>query len=254
MKIERINDNQIRCILSKQDLRDRNLQLSEFVYGSDKARELFSDMMQKASTECAFEAEDTPLMIEAIPTSPDSLMLIITKIDNPEELDTRFSSFTPYHDDEETDESDVAETAETTSPFASKMLDHLQQITGDFLSKLKQAKAPATATPAEKEAPTRIEPTADVAKAFYFRSFEDLTSYARIVGRIYTGESSLYKDTTGRGYVLCLEPGNVDAVQFNKVCNIACEYSSMAERATIPYYREHYQCILADQALANLIA
>ena len=29
MKIEKINDNQIRCTLSKEDLADRNIKLSE---------------------------------------------------------------------------------------------------------------------------------------------------------------------------------------------------------------------------------
>ena len=34
-------------------------------------------------------------MIEAIPVSIDSIILIISKVDDPEELDTRFSKFTP---------------------------------------------------------------------------------------------------------------------------------------------------------------
>ena len=37
MKIERINDSQIRCTLSNFDLSERNLNLSELAYGSEKA-------------------------------------------------------------------------------------------------------------------------------------------------------------------------------------------------------------------------
>ena len=37
-------------------------------------------------------------MIEAIPSSSDSITLIITKVEDPEELDTRFSKFTPAGD------------------------------------------------------------------------------------------------------------------------------------------------------------
>ncbi|MFR6563737.1 MAG: adaptor protein MecA [Eubacterium ventriosum] len=47
MKIEKINDNQIRCTLSKEDLADRNIKLSELAYGTGKTRELFQDMMQR---------------------------------------------------------------------------------------------------------------------------------------------------------------------------------------------------------------
>ena len=69
MKIERINDNQIRCTLTKKDLADRQIKLSELAYGTEKAKALFRDMMQQASFECGFDAEDIPLMIEAIPIS-----------------------------------------------------------------------------------------------------------------------------------------------------------------------------------------
>ena len=83
MKIEKINDNQIRCTLTRADLADRQLKLSELAYGSEKAKSLFHDMMQQAAHECGFEAEDIPLMIEAIPASADSIVLIITKVEDP---------------------------------------------------------------------------------------------------------------------------------------------------------------------------
>ena len=41
MKIEKVNDNQIRCTLTRQDLADRQIKLSELAYGSEKARSLF---------------------------------------------------------------------------------------------------------------------------------------------------------------------------------------------------------------------
>lgn len=62
MKIERINENQIRCTLTSFDLSVRNLNLGELAYGSEKARKLFREMIQKASNEVGFEAEDIPLM------------------------------------------------------------------------------------------------------------------------------------------------------------------------------------------------
>ena len=93
MKIERINDSQIRCTLSNFDLSERNLNLSELAYGTEKARRLFREMVQKAYDEVGFDAEDIPLMVEAIPLSNESIMLVITKVDDPEEVDTRFSKF-----------------------------------------------------------------------------------------------------------------------------------------------------------------
>ena len=95
MKIERISENSIRCTLTGFDLSVRNLNIRELAYGSEKARKLFNEMMQKASNEVGFEAENTPIMIEAIPLNGDSIQLVITKVEDPEELDTRFSKFSP---------------------------------------------------------------------------------------------------------------------------------------------------------------
>ena len=56
-------------------------------------------MIQRAANEVGFEAEDIPLMVEAIPMANESVMLIITKMEDPEELDTRFSKFSPEEDE-----------------------------------------------------------------------------------------------------------------------------------------------------------
>ena len=55
MKIEKINDNQIRCTLTHADLAARNLKISELAYGTEKAKSLFRDMMQQASFDFGFE-------------------------------------------------------------------------------------------------------------------------------------------------------------------------------------------------------
>ena len=112
MKLEKLSDTQIRCTLSKEDLSQRQLHLSELAYGSEKAKELFRDMMQQASIELGFEADNIPLMIEAIPISNDCLVLVVTKVEDPDELDTRFSRFSKINVDDSFDEdfSDIDDT------------------------------------------------------------------------------------------------------------------------------------------------
>ena len=114
MKIEKLSENQIRCTLNKSDLAARQLKISELAYGSEKAKKLFQDMMQQASYEFGFEAEDIPLMIEAIPVSTDSIVLIITKVEDPEELDTRFSKFAPSISGDEDDDTDTEDSYDET--------------------------------------------------------------------------------------------------------------------------------------------
>ena len=98
MKIEKLNDNQIRCTLTKDDLATRQIKLSELAYGTEKTKALFRDMMQQASVDFGFEADNIPLMIEAIPLPNECIVLIITKVEDPEELDARFAKFAPGED------------------------------------------------------------------------------------------------------------------------------------------------------------
>ncbi len=95
MKAERINKDQIRFVLSKKDLQDRELKVSELSYGSDKTKALFEDMMHTARDQFGFEAADKPLMIEAIPLSEDSLMITVTKVSGTEEMGALFGGNVP---------------------------------------------------------------------------------------------------------------------------------------------------------------
>lgn len=56
-------------------------------------------MVEQANYEFGFETNDIPLMVEAIPLPSESIVLIITKVEYPDELDTRFSKFSEADDD-----------------------------------------------------------------------------------------------------------------------------------------------------------
>ena len=91
MKIERISSNEIKFVLTETDLSQRNMRLNELSYGSEKTQELFREIMERAAVECDFHTtHDTPLIIEAIPVSRDSIMIIVTKVASHEDLEERF--------------------------------------------------------------------------------------------------------------------------------------------------------------------
>ncbi|MBQ1274637.1 MAG: adaptor protein MecA [Cellulosilyticum sp.] len=92
MKIEKISDTQIKVTLNHSDLMDRDLKLSELAYGSQKAQALFKDMMAKANEEFGFETDNVPLMIEAVPLSTDSIMIVVTKVDDPLQIEQRLET------------------------------------------------------------------------------------------------------------------------------------------------------------------
>ena len=251
MKIEKLNENQIRCTLTKEDLIERQLKLSELAYGTEKAKALFRDMMQQASYEYGFEAEDIPLMIEAIPLSSDCIILIITKVDYPEELDTRFSKFSPVDEDEYVDDDSGYE---SYIPYESAdgILDYYNEKSGDA-----QSFIPLSESLKKNQNPEDASVSAvsqNLIRMYSFPTMEDVFSLAEILKGFYNGTNHLYKDDLKNCYhlVLCMDHHTPE--EFNKVCNILSEYSQQEKytASTEAYLLEHMKLIIRDSALQTL--
>lgn len=82
MKIERISENQLKLTLTKDDLKERDIQLEDLITPSEKTQKLFHDIMEQALDESDFISENTPLMVEAVPAGADGIMIIVTKVSN----------------------------------------------------------------------------------------------------------------------------------------------------------------------------
>ncbi len=265
MKIEKISDTQIRCTLNKDDLANRHLRISELAYGSEKARALFRDLIQQASAEFGFEADNIPLMIEAIPVSSDCLILQVTKVENPDELDTRFSNFTPVDDTDEEDD-EMLPLEEDAESYADEILHCFEQLT-DILKKHQSSfdSLANTAGHIEATAPEQpvAEPEADaasdavpvpLAKAFSFRSLSEVTALAAVIAPFYNGTNTVYKNPKDGSYHLVIEMSSHKPSDFNKIYNIIFEYGTPErfQAATAAFFEEHMECIIRDRAVQVL--
>ena len=241
MKIEKLNENQIRCTLTHADLAARHLKLSELAYGTEKAKSLFRDMMQQASFDFGFEADNIPLMIEAIPSSADSIVLIITKVEDPEELDTRFSRFTP---------------AGESDPLNIEALEKLEGADEflNLLNKVKEAAAAAGTSSKEKD-DSQNAPAFSV-RLFSFGSLDGVIRAARLIFPVYSGANTLYKDTAEGVFLLALAPSGHATNEFNKICNMLSEYSTpeKADPAVLAFLEEHCDIIVSANAVQKLSA
>ena len=284
MKLEKLSDTQIRCTLSKEDLSQRQLHLSELAYGSEKAKELFRDMMQQASIELGFEADNIPLMIEAIPISNDCLVLVVTKVEDPDELDTRFSRFSKINMDDSFDEdfSDIDDTdfeemdflddeddidmddeplpfspssdfdnadsdASTSSKERSAIDDSLDLI-APFTQAIAQAKKEAMRK--KKENRSSVQDC----QYYSFQNFSQAAQLGAFLAPFFEGESSLYKDSFSNNYYMILRKTQSENDTFHRACNIAADFGVRisASYATPAYFREHFETILEENAVEML--
>nr|MBQ8252120.1 adaptor protein MecA [Lachnospiraceae bacterium] len=237
MKIEKVNDHQIKCTLTSADLANRELKISELAYGSEKAKTLFRDMMQQAAFEFGFEAENIPLMIEAIPIGADSIILIITKVEDPEEIDTRFSKFAPsVSEDDYDNDSSLAE------DIADEVLDLFHHI---------EASAKKHSAP---EKPQTKDPEPAFPRLVVSDSLDHLCTLARNIAPFYTEHNTLFKNPADNSYVLLLTKGGLTLEEFGRICNISSEYGRI-EKADAPkeaYIREHYSEVIGCDAVNSL--
>lgn len=263
MKIEKVNDNQIRCTLTREDLANRQLKLSELAYGTEKAKSLFRDMMQQAAFEFGFEAEDIPLMIEAIPLSSDCITLIITKVEYPEELDTRFSKFAPANEEDEQHE-DLMDSLNVES--ADDVLGLFQKIhekkrkaketekkQKEFIP-LEEAISKTSVSSEDEKISEDILVPVNLTKLYAFHHLEEVNNLAHVLNFYYDGTNTLYKNRDLGIYYLVLHKDSHTPEEFNKVCNILSEYAQQEKytKATEAYFQEHLDVMIRENALQVL--
>lgn len=284
MKLEKLSDTQIRCTLSKEDLSQRQLHLSELAYGSEKAKELFRDMMQQASIELGFEADNIPLMIEAIPISNDCLVLVVTKVEDPDELDTRFSRFSKINMDDSFDEDfsdiddtdfeemdflddeddidmddeplpfspssdfDNADSDASTSSKERSAIDDALDLIAPFTQAIAQAKKEAMRK--KKENRSSVQDC----QCYSFQNFSQAAQLGAFLAPFFEGESSLYKDSFSNNYYMILRKTQSENDTFHRACNIAADFGVRisASYATPAYFREHFETILEENAVEML--
>lgn len=272
MRIEKISDKQIRCTLNQKDLKDREIGISELAYGTAKAKALFRDMMEQASYELGFNADDIPLMIEAIPLLPEALVLVITKVDEPDELDTRFSCFTEektwdnedgeffYDEDDVFDDDElivldddliILDNGQTPADDESSDIvrfsseESVPDRQDDFISlpeALGMEPRPREQEKAESD---------DIVMIFSFPTLSVVTQLAHHIHTMYHGENTLYKNSSDNTYYLVLHRRGEDTEVFRKVCNILHEYGTPLKNSAAGqyYYEEHFKPIITGNAL-----
>lgn len=262
MKIEKINENQIKCLLTKADLDSRHLSVNELAYGSDQANTLFREMTEQANRKYGFTIDDSPVMVEAIPLPNDSIILLITKIDDPDELDSRFSKFSPSKDD-------LEYAAEMENTLKSQYSNKANEILGliDAFKKVLLDEEPANASKLTDSASNNsttdpklpngtksaVNFNNNLTMIYRFSSIDKVIALSSILFLKYNGINSLYEDED-KSLILILEKSDHSPEDFNRICNIVCEYGDRIRNSEYSqaYYSEHTKVILRSNAIQEL--
>lgn len=199
---------------------------------------------------------------------------MITKVEDPEELDTRFAKFSPT--EEMADVSDG-----TAVEGADEILDLLRGIMAKRASDSSQdgknagTSVPVTSKEKPESAPQQPVKTSvpkqhprakgragtrsdfpSLVRAYVFDDLDDVIRSSGALGGVYSGANSLYHLTNSGKYLLVLHQSSLTPEEFNKVCNILSEYGTGENftAAQEAYLKEHTEAVIEGKALQKLVA
>ena len=121
-------------------------------------------MMARAYEDFGFETENVPLMIEAVPLSSESIMIVVTKVEDPAQIEEKLDAIgeRPTH-------------RSSKEPEEDRMAD---------LALMEREEAPAK----EKESSKKVK-----SLTYLFADFDTVCMAAHRLQPIFIGDSSLYK-------------------------------------------------------------
>ena len=209
MKMEKLNDYQIKFLLSQQDLQDRNITFGDLFRHSDKLQRLVREIMKLASERINFNVTENPVMVEAHP-HPDGIVLIVSR--------------TPDKND---------------NLITEEYKRHLANIYNDFIDNRFSdiGKGETTTRPADKKENKALN------YIFAFSDFDKLAAACKICAHTYSAKSTLFK-MQGKYYLVltcltselspavlsCLGEYGETLVSFNKKAALFSEYGDVIIR------------------------
>jgi adapter protein MecA 1/2 len=108
-----------------------------------------------------------------------------------------------------------------------------------------------------REESERVEQVpVDLTRMFEFTQLEQVERLAHILDGYYTGCNDLYKNEHKNRYYLVVHKNQHSPEEFNRVCNIICEYAVQKNynAAVGAYFAEHGRKITGPRALQVLAA
>ena len=79
MKIEKLDENQLKITLDKNDLQSRNIDARSFMYNTPESQDLFWDVIKEAESRFGFSVEESMIYVEAHMNPSGTFTIIVTK-------------------------------------------------------------------------------------------------------------------------------------------------------------------------------
>ncbi len=255
MVFEKLNDNQIKCVLDKEDLFSRKINIKDLFYGSPETEQLFKEVVSKAQVNFDFNTQKFPISIDAIPLPNDTLVIIITIVEDPEEIDSRFSRFTP---DPNAASDKLFSSKADTSAGPEDIFSFFSNIANQISNSPKDSPEDSNLFDSVKndfssfDSAIAKDPDGTMLIIFKFENIDKIIELSNMLIKIYNDNNSLYK--LGTSYYLFVYNTEHNEETFFKICDLISEYGNpvINSPTTSEHILEHAELIIADTAIQEL--
>lgn len=245
MKIKKLDNYTVRCVLTEDDMIENDITLEDFFSDRDKIHDLMETIIDKARDEVGYEIKDEILSMQIMPLPKNGLAITISGKQDDKMKDLignvkDFASMIAQSDNDEMNEEDDIEKMES--------LDNLDEpvVQDEKPAKAKSKNASETIEDKPKEK--------NKIKIFSFKTLSEIEGYCKTMQSPKYVTSHLYKDSAASCYYLVMEQGRLTIKTFQKACETAIEFSDLisCEPSRMFHMKEHCELLISRNAIATM--
>lgn len=234
MRIERVDDKTVKCFLSNEELEEYDIDYKDFIFRSEKAREVMQEIIEQAAEEVDYKPPKLAFDLQ-IMMLPDQGMILTFSEKEPADLKENEQLFEYLRDMKQILQRAREKTGAASGGSAAQQ-------------GMETAQKPEASNPEGKEAARPEE------AVFVFDRLSSVMEYAAAMPSTLRVSSALY--CMDGAFYLYLQKGAASYERYSRACIQAMEFGSLytADADRMLYLQEHGECLIAEQALKKLRA
>ncbi len=234
MKIERVDENTIKCYISTEEMEKYQIEYTDFLSRTDKAQELMKTIIRQAHEEVGYIPPKYAFEMQ-IMMVPDQGMVLT------------FSEKEPF---DINDHAKVEAFLASLKEFVNKLAQQKERL--ERGGAVPPAKGNGKPSDIPREIMDKIRALKVEEAVFVFSSISQVMDYASILPAGLRIKSALYK--MDDSYFLYIAQGSAAYDRYSKACVQALEFADLyrADAGCDELLKEHGECLIAEKAVRKL--
>lgn len=242
MRINRIDDQTMECILAPDDIANRGFSLDDASYASPVMRTLIHDLAIFLAKKYSFGSKDSPAVaVDAIPLSDGSLDIVFSTDGYMDDIDPRYSVFAEDSDENASSSGDGNASSDESFPTTI----------GDILKSIFDAVTDTSDTDKYLLRHSSTDENDSWAEAVYeFDSLDDVTKAISSLSPHLDVSVGIYRSKSG-AYLVPVHYYNLSDDTIKKISDTFCEFGYPKEISigSDLYIKEHCKKLIPIVAL-----